>query len=144
MWHYRDSLFEPTELDPKKIYGFVYLITNLVNGRKYVGKKLFFFKGFKTVKKKKKRILVESDWKTYYGSSNALQKDLDNLGKGNFHRDILHLCTSKSECTYLEMMEQVERKAILSDEYYNDQIRARVTRVQLTKYRKSLLDHKVE
>jgi hypothetical protein len=144
MWLYHDSPFEPTELDPKKIYGFVYLIENLVNGRKYVGKKLFFFKGFKTVKKKKKRILVESDWKTYYGSSNALQKDLDELGKENFRRVILHLCTSKSECSYLEMKEQVERKAILSDEFYNDQIRVRVTRVQLTKYRKSLLGNAVE
>lgn len=144
MWLYHDSPFEPTELDPKKIYGFVYLIENLVNGRKYVGKKLFFFKGFKTVKKKKKRILVESDWKTYYGSSNALQKDLDDLGKDNFRRTILHLCTSKSECSYLEMKEQVERNAILADEYYNDQIRVRVTRVQLTKYRKSLLVNTVE
>ena len=139
MWLHHDSPFEPIELDPKKIYGFVYLIENLVNGRKYVGKKLFFFKGFKTVKKKKKRILVESDWKTYYGSSNALQKDIDELGKGNFHREILHLCTSKSECSYLEMYEQITRKAILSDEYYNDQIRVRVTRNQLTKYRKTLL-----
>jgi len=144
MWLYHDSPFEPIELDPKKIYGFVYLIENLVNGRKYVGKKLFFFKGFKTVKKKKKRILVESDWKTYYGSSNALQKDLDKIGKINFRRIILHLCTSKSECSYLEMKEQVERNAILSDKYYNDQIRVRVTRVQLTKYRKSLLVNSVE
>jgi hypothetical protein len=144
MWLHHDSPFEPIELDPKKIYGFVYLIENLVNGRKYVGKKLFFFKGFKTVKKKKKRILVESDWKTYYGSSNALQKDLDELGKENFRRTILHLCTSKSECSYIEMKEQVERNAILSDGYYNDQIRVRVTRVQLTKYRKSLLVNTVE
>jgi hypothetical protein len=144
MWLHHDSPFEPIELDPKKIYGFVYLIENLVNGRKYVGKKLFFFKGFKTVKKKKKRILVESDWKTYYGSSNALQKDIDEIGKINFRRIILHLCTSKSECSYLEMKEQVERNAILSDGYYNDQIRVRVTRVQLTKYRKSLLVNTVE
>lgn len=139
MWLHHDSPFEPIELDPKKIYGFVYLIENLVNGRKYVGKKLFFFKGFKTVKKKKKRILVESDWKTYYGSSNALQKDIDEIGKINFRRVILHLCTSKSECSYLEMYEQITRKAILLDEYYNDQIRVRVTRNQLTKYRKTLL-----
>ena len=139
MWLHHDSPFEPIELDPKKIYGFVYLIENLVNGRKYVGKKLFFFKGFKTVKKKKKRILVESDWKTYYGSSNALQKDIDEIGKINFRRTILHLCTSKSECSYLEMYEQITRKAILLDEYYNDQIRVRVTRNQLTKYRKTLL-----
>jgi hypothetical protein len=144
MWLYHDSPFEPIELDPKKIYGFVYLIENLVNGRKYVGKKLFFFKGFKTVKKKKKRILVESDWKTYYGSSNALQKDINEIGKINFRRVILHLCTSKSECSYLEMKEQVERNAILSDGYYNDQVRVRVTRVQLTKYRKSLLVNTVE
>ena len=133
MWHYCDSLFKPDKLDPKKIYGFVYLIENLVNGRKYIGKKLFFFKGFKTVKKKKKRILVESDWKTYYGSSNALQKDLDELGKENFRREILHICRSKSECSYLEAKEQFDRRCILDPMYYNDQIRLRCHRNHLAK-----------
>ena len=138
MWLHHDSPFEPTELDPKKIYGFVYLIENLVNGRRYIGKKLFFFKGFKTVKKKKKRILVESDWKTYYGSSNALQKDLDELGKENFRRVILHLCRSKSECSYLEAKEQFDRRCILDPMYYNDQIRLRCHRNHLAKLDPSL------
>lgn len=138
-WYYNGEKYNPIELDPKLVYGFVYIITNLETQRKYIGKKLFFFKGFKSVNKKRKRILKESDWKEYYGSSNALQKDIDTLGKSNFSREILHICRSKSECSYLEMHEQITRKAILLDEYYNDQIRVRVTRNQLTKYRRQLL-----
>lgn len=139
MWYYNGKEYNPTELDPKKVYGFVYIITNLEAHKKYIGKKLFFFKGFKHVNKKRKRILKESDWKEYYGSSNTLQKDIDTLGKDSFRREILHICGSKSECSYLEMYEQITRKAILLDEFYNDQIRVRVTRNQLTKYRKQLL-----
>jgi hypothetical protein len=131
MWYYRDEQFDPIELDPKKLYGFVYCITNLVDGRKYIGKKLFFFKGFKKVNKKRKRVLNESDWKDYYGSSNALQKDIDKLGKKSFRREILHLCRSKSEASYFEAKEQFDRRCIISPEYYNDQIRVRVTRNQL-------------
>ena len=139
MWYYNGKEYNPTELDPKKVYGFVYIITNLETHKKYIGKKLFFFKGFKHVNKKRKRILKESDWREYYGSSNALQKDIDTLGKDSFCREILHICGSKSECSYLEMYEQITRQAIILDEYYNDQIRVRVTRNQLTKYRRQLL-----
>lgn len=131
MWYYRDGKFDPKELDPKKVYGFVYIITNKVNGRKYIGKKLFFFKGFKKVNKKRKRVLNESDWRDYFGSSNAVQRDIDLQGRSTFTREILHLCRSKSECSYFEMKEQIDRRAILSPEYYNDQIRCRVTRNQL-------------
>jgi hypothetical protein len=131
MWYYHDALFDLKELDPKKLYGFVYCIENLVTGRKYIGKKLLFFKGFKKVNKKKKRVLNESDWRDYYGSSNSLQKDIDELGKSSFKREILHLCRSKSECSYFEAKEQFDRRCIISPEYYNDQIRCRVTRNQL-------------
>jgi hypothetical protein len=133
MWHYHNEEFDPAdgELDPKKVYGFVYLITNKKSGRKYIGKKLFFFKGFRKVNKKRKRVLNESDWREYYGSSNAVQKDIEALGKTSFHREILHLCRSKSECSYLEAKEQIDRRCIIDPIYYNDQIRVRVTRNQL-------------
>ena len=87
-------------------YGFVYLITNLANGRKYIGKKLFWFSRTKQVKGKKKRIKVASDWQTYYGSSDELQKDVILHGQDKFRRQILHLCKSKGECSYLEAKEQ--------------------------------------
>ena len=107
-------------------YGFVYEITNLTNNRKYIGKKLFYSAKTKQVKGKKKRFKVFSDWQTYYGSSEALKKDVSSLGKDNFARKILHLCKSKGECTYLETKEQFVRGVLESDDYYNTWIMCRV------------------
>ena len=87
-------------------YGFVYKITNLTNNRKYIGKKFFYSAKTKQVKGKKKKVKVPSDWQTYYGSSDTLQKDVLEYGQENFEREILHLCKSKGECGYLEAKEQ--------------------------------------
>ena len=69
------------EIVPEDAYGFVYLITNNVTGRKYIGKKLFWFKKIKTVKGKRKRIKVESDWRDYWSSSDDVKKDVKELGE---------------------------------------------------------------
>ncbi len=131
-WFYQGSVVE--EL-PEDCVGFVYIITNTVSGRKYIGKKLAKFSRttYKTVKlkngkKKKKKIRgkIESDWKDYYGSSPNLQADIDSLGKENFHREILHYCTSKALTSYIEAREQFERKVLESDDYYNGHIQVRV------------------
>ena len=66
-WQYNDTDF--TEDKIENSYGFVYLITNLENNRKYIGKKLFWFSKTKMVKGKRKKVKVPSDWQTYYGSS---------------------------------------------------------------------------
>jgi hypothetical protein len=115
-------------------YGFVYLITNLSNGRKYIGKKLFWFSKTKQVKGKKKRIKVVSDWQTYYGSSDELQKDVIMHGEDKFHRQILHLCKSKGECSYLEAKEQFANNVMESDVYYNSWIMVRVRKSHIKGY----------
>jgi antitoxin component YwqK of YwqJK toxin-antitoxin module len=112
-------------------YGFVYQITNLTNGRKYIGKKFFYSAKTKQVKGKKKRIKVSSDWQTYYGSSAELAKDVLSLGNENFTREIIHLCLSKGDCGYLEAKEQFVRGALESDEYYNTWIMVRVRKSHL-------------
>ena len=131
-WTYQGQVV--TEL-PEDCVGFVYLITNTVSGRKYIGKKLAKFSKttYKTVKlkngnKKKKKIRgkIESDWKDYYGSSPNLTKDIETLGKENFSREILHYCKSKAETSYIEAKEQFERKVLETDEYYNGHIQVRV------------------
>jgi hypothetical protein len=133
MWLYRNAPYNPTEedLDPKKVYAFVYLIEDLDTDRKYIGKKVMFFKGYKSVKKKRKRTLKESDWRDYYGSSDILNEEVAKRGKDRFRRTILHLCPNKATANYLEAMEQFARNAILDTRYYNEQIRVRVSRGQL-------------
>lgn len=125
-WFYNGQVFDkPSENN----FGFVYLITNKVSGKMYVGKKLFWHKKIKTIKGKRKRYLAESDWMSYYGSSKQLQEDLKSLGEDNFNRTILHLCDSKGQCSYLEAKEQFDRNVLFnSDLYYNDWIIVRVHR----------------
>lgn len=125
-WLYNGEVFEhPAE----EHYGFVYNITNLTTGKQYIGKKLFWFKKTKILKKKKVRYLAESDWKSYYGSSIALNNDVKEQGEENFKREILHLCKSKGECSYYETHEQITRAVLLHpDQYYNDWVICRVHR----------------
>ena len=125
-WIYNHTPFNAP--DPQH-YGFVYCITNKATNKKYIGKKLFWFKKTRQVKGNKKRYLAESDWKSYYGSSLELQKDVNELGEELFEREILHLCKSKSECSYYEGHEQFQRAVLFHPElYYNDWIIVRVQR----------------
>lgn len=131
-WTYQGEIV--TEL-PEDCVGYVYIITNTVSGRKYIGKKLAKFSKtkYKTVKlkngtKKRKRIKtkINSDWQDYYGSSDELLADVAKLGKNKFTREILHYCGSKALTSYLEAKEQFDRKVLESNEYYNGHIRVRV------------------
>lgn len=130
-------LFENTLVDslPEDCVGFVYLITNNITGRKYIGKKLAKFSKttykmvkLKNGKKKRKKIKgkIDSDWQTYYGSSPELTKDVVALGAENFSREILYHCRSKSECSYIEAREQFARRVLESTDYYNGHIQVRV------------------
>ena len=123
-WLYNNIDF--TEEQIGEFYGFVYLITNLKTGRKYIGKKFFYSSKTKQVKGKKKRYKVYSDWQTYYGSNAELVKDVLELGSENFKREIIHLCKTKGECGYLEAKEQFLNAVLESDDYYNSWIMVRV------------------
>ena len=114
---------------PEDCEGFVYLITNLTNGKMYVGKKLARFKVTKPPlkgKKNKRRSTKESDWKTYWGSSDYLNADVKELGEDKFTRVILHYCQSRGMLSYLEAKEQFDREVLISDTYYNGIINVRV------------------
>ena len=115
-------------------YGFVYQITNLANNKKYIGKKFFYSTKTKQVKGKKKKVKVSSDWQTYYGSSDTLQKDVLQYGLENFKREIIHLCKSKGECGYLEAKEQFTNNVLEGDEYYNTWIMVRVRKSHIKDY----------
>jgi hypothetical protein len=131
-WYYQNTIVETL---PEVCIGFVYCITNNITGRKYIGKKLSKFSKttYKTVKlkngtKKKKRIKskIDSDWREYYGSNDQLNKDVEQIGRENFTREIIYYCTSKAECSYIEAREQFSRRVLESDDYYNGQIAVRV------------------
>jgi len=131
-WIYKN---EPVIQLPEECVGFVYIITNTVSGRMYVGKKLARFKTTrykmhtqKNGKKVRKKIrgAVASDWQEYYGSSDQLNRDVESLGRDRFQREILYYCRSKAECNYIEAREQFSRKVLESDQYYNGHIRVRV------------------
>ena len=131
-WIYKNK---PVEQLPEDCVGFVYIITNTISGRMYVGKKLARFKTTrykihtqKNGKKIRKKIrgAVASDWQEYYGSSDQLNRDVESLGRDQFQREILYYCRSKAECNYIEAREQFARKVLESDQYYNGHIRVRV------------------
>ena len=117
MWIYQKRNFE--DVDIGKHVGFVYLITNNIDDRKYVGKKLFWFTKTKTVKGKKKKEKYISDWKTYWSSSEEVKDDVKRLGEENFTREILYLCDNKGTMSYLELREQIDRRVLENNNYYN-------------------------
>ena len=128
---------------PETCVGFVYIITNLTNDKKYIGKKLARFKVTKKPlkgKKNKRRSTKESDWLTYWGSSDKLNEDVATLGEDNFTRQILYYCESKGELSYLEAKEQFDRSVLETDEYYNGIINVRVGGSNILRQR--LLEHR--
>lgn len=129
MWYYGGKEFTSEMIDD--YIGFVYIITDLSNNKKYVGKKLFTSKRrLPPLKGKTRRrtVLKESDWMDYYGSSEEVKALLEEKGADNFHREILHLCESKGVMSYLEAKEQFDRDVLLSEDYYNGIINCKIHR----------------
>lgn len=119
-------------LEPGEYYGFVYEIENLLSGRKYIGKKFFWSTKRRQVNKKRKTYKVESDWKTYWSSSDELKADIADVGEHNFKRTIIHLCPSKGVTNYLEAKEQMVQ-AVLENStlWYNSWIQCKVNKSHL-------------
>lgn len=136
IWKYNDLDFTEDLIGDN--YGFVYLITNQTNQKKYIGKKLFYSAKTKQVNGKKKRFKVLSDWQTYYGSSESLKEDILEMGVSNFTREIIHLCKSKGVCNYLEAKEQFIRNVMERDDYYNNWIMVRVRKSHIKDYNAGL------
>lgn len=115
---------------------FVYKLTDKVNGKSYIGMKSFTstrtlppLKG----QTRKRKVTRESDWVTYCSSSPEIKAIVIKDGLKRFDRTILHLCKTKSEAAYLELVEQVKRDVIRSSDYYNDLIMIRIHRKHLPK-----------
>ena len=119
-WIYRGKTFDSEDIQDN--YGFIYRITNIINGYDYVGRKYFTtvkkrppLKG----KKNKRRETIETDWKEYWGSSPRLLADIEQLGKDKFTREIIHLCNSRGETNYMEAYYQFTEGVLLREDNYN-------------------------
>lgn len=118
--------------DPDNYYGFIYIITNKTNGKKYIGKKTYWFTSRVLQKGKKRRKVVRrgSDWKTYTGSSRELNDDIASLGMHNFEFRIKCQCQTKSSLYYAEVELLVTSGALWQKDndgnrtFYNAQIPA--------------------
>jgi hypothetical protein len=121
-WLFEDTLFDPEESFLENYQGFVYLITELSTGKKYIGKKFFWKPKTLPVTKTRKRKVktrVVSDWKKYFGSSLEVKTLVEEKGAESFKREILKLCRTKGECSYYEAKLQFEYDVLLRDDFYN-------------------------
>lgn len=121
-------IFEGSEFneDTSKYYGYVYLIENTINGKRYIGRKYFTKAGYKQVNGKRKKVRKVSDWEEYFGSNSELLKDVETYGADKFVRTILRLCKTRSECNYYETLYQFENRVLESDDWYNSWIQCKI------------------
>ena len=139
-WVYEGNIINDT---PEEYQGFVYCITEISTGKKYIGKKFFWKpKTLPVTKTRKRRVKtrVESDWREYYGSSKEVQQLVESTGRDGFKREILKLCKTKGECSYWEAKLQFQYDVLLKEEYYNEFIGCKIH----SKHVKGLLSDKDE
>ena len=123
-WYFEENEFS----SPGEYQGFVYRITELDTGKMYIGKKNFWKpKILPKTKTRKRRVRTrtESDWKTYFGSSEEVKLLVEERAD-DFKREILRLCKSKGEMTYFEMKEQFDRDVLFREDYYNEFIGGKI------------------
>ena len=123
-WKYRGKILSVV---PEDSFGFVYLITNSISGKKYIGRKYFGTTRRAKVKGKTRRKVIrkESDWRTYVGSSKSLNKDILSVGLDNFQFEILFLGETKGQVNYMEENLQHKANVMTREDYYNDCVGSR-------------------
>ena len=126
-WYYKGTTF--TSDDIGNFFGYVYRITNIQNGRQYIGRKYFYQK--RKPKGGKRRVTSESDWKRYYGSSDELKQDVKEYGKDNFRREIISLHKTLGKVNYEETKQLFLHNVLMealddgTPMYYNSNILGR-------------------
>ena len=129
-WLYEAKPF--TSDDIGEFFGFVYRITNLQTGKQYIGRKYFVQK--RKPRGGKRRVTSESDWKRYYGSSDELKRDIKELGKLIFKREIISLHTSLGKTNFEETRQLFLNNVLIENltdgtpAYYNSNILGRYYR----------------
>lgn len=86
----------------KEPYGFIYITINMINGKRYIGQKMF-----------------REKWNGYLGSGIYFKKAIRKYGRENFYRDIVDIAYSKEELDRLEKEWIDNCNAIENDGFYN-------------------------
>lgn len=142
-WLYKGAEYSNIDQFPENLHGFVYRITNLDNGKIYIGRKILHNTLTKRLTKKelaeqvgpgrkptKKKVIKESNWLSYWGSSKLLLEDVKVLGKDRFEREIIKLAFSKKQLTYYELHYQCTYN-VLGVDSYNENILSKFYRKDL-------------
>ena len=145
-WLYEGKPYNPEYEDiPEEYVGFVYQITDNETGEIYIGQKRFHKpKTLPITKTRKRRVKtrVESDWRTYHGSSQVIKENIVAGCSDRYTREILRFGYSKGDLSYLEMLEQVERKVLFDPKYLNGIINVRIHQKHISeKLKEELNDH---
>ena len=134
MWLYNNEVIKGIEQIPQNAFGFIYQSTYIPTNEKYLGKKVLYFnktlpplKGFK----RKRKVLVESDWKKYYGSHDKIKTLLKENKHDDFKREILEFAFNKKHLTYLETKYLFTNNVLENNEYINDNILGKFFRKDL-------------
>ena len=134
MWLYKEKLIKSIEQMPKKTFGFIYEATYIPTREKYLGKKVLFFnRTLPPLKgnKRKRKVVKESDWQTYYGSHTKIKQLLSESKQEYFSREILEFAFNKKHLTYLETKHQFCNNVLENTEYINDNILGKFFRKDL-------------
>ena len=132
-WELGNNVTLPEDFEENPPMGFVYRIENKETGKFYIGQKKIIkvekrppLKG----KVRKRKIVKQSDWKTYCGSSNDLKNDVKTLGEDKFKFTIIRFCDSKWECSYWELYHQMHNHVLFREDSYNGIINVRISKFQ--------------
>lgn len=126
----------------EKPFAYIYKITNLLDGRIYVGKKQLMFSHKKKLSKKAKklpenkgkritRVDVDGGWEKYWGSCKDLTVDIKKLGIHNFKKEILQTVYNRSQATYFEVWWQIHLNVLTTTLSYNNWLKATVYKNRL-------------
>lgn len=125
MWIYKDKEIHNIDDIPEDTFGFVYEVHHLQTGKKYIGKKqLMSNRTLPPLKgqKRKRKVIKESDWKTYYGSQKEIKEVVKESNGEGFNREILQFCFTKKQLTYYELKWQFAKEVLERDDYLNDNL----------------------
>jgi len=134
MWLYNNEVIKGIEQMPKNTFGFIYEATFIPTKEKYLGKKVLFFnRTLPPLKgsKRKRKVIKESDWQTYYGSHTKIKQLLSEGKQEYFSREILEFAFNKKHLTYLETKYQFSNNVLENTEYINDNILGKFFRKDL-------------